>query len=80
MKVIDKKGHVYEVSPSPYNDPFKNICPLCGEKLTLKKIKKQRNIFSRGIRSFECISCGYAEYDSNEREAAITNGNFDNEL
>ncbi len=60
-------------------DPFKGLCPVCGEKLELKRIHKRKNAYSRGVRSFVC-KCGYAEYDSTEREQAILNGIFDDEL
>lgn len=56
------------------------ICPNCGDKLKLKKIKKQPSQYRRGLRSYICEKCNYAEYDSNEREQAITDGLFDDEL
>jgi hypothetical protein len=57
-------------------------CPSCGKKLKKKVIKKgnTRGIYRRGLRSFICIDCGYAEYDSNEREMMITNGYLDDEI
>ena len=61
-------------------DPFKGLCPVCGEKLSHKRIKKQRNMHRRSLKSFVCNSCGYAEYDSNERESAILKGNFDEDI
>ena len=54
-------------------------CPVCGKKLKLKKIKKSPNMHRRGLRSYECVDCGYAEYDSNPREQMITEGYLDNE-
>ena len=49
-------------------------CPNCGQKLKKKVIKKQPNQYKRGVRSFVCEPCGYAEYDSNPREKDITEG------
>jgi len=45
-----------------------------------KIIKKQPNQYRRGLRSWICNDCGFAEYDSNEREQMITDGIFDDEL
>jgi len=63
-------------------DHFKELCPECGNKLKLKKIlkaKKSQALYRRNLRSWVCPDCGYAEYDSNEREQAITDGALDNE-
>jgi len=60
-------------------DPFKGLCPECGEKLVLKRIKKG-GFYRRGLRSKVCTGCGYAEYDSNPREQAIMNGELDDEI
>jgi C4-type Zn-finger protein len=57
----------------------KKSCPLCGKKLKSKVIKKG-TFYKRGIRSFECIDCGYGEYDSDVREKMILDGYFDEEL
>jgi len=52
-----------------------HFCPLCGKDLVLKRIKKGRNTtYRRSLRSYICTDCGYAEYDSNQRELAITAG------
>jgi Zn ribbon nucleic-acid-binding protein len=77
MKTVSGKEFIHDAV-----DPFEGRCPSCGEKITFKKIKKgnTRGIHRRGLRSFECIPCGYAEYDSNQREELITKGVFDNEL
>ncbi len=76
MKRIDDKG-CERIITNDIIDHFTNRCPVCGEKLGLKRIKKARNMHRRGLRSFICPSCGYAEYDSNEREEAITKGYLD---
>ena len=70
---------IKEKIPSKYKDPFKDTCPNCGAKLQLKRIKKG-SFYRRGLRSKVCESCGVAEYDSNPREKAITDGRLDNEL
>jgi hypothetical protein len=63
-------------------DHFKNCCPQCGSELKLKKIlkaKKGMAFYRRNLKSWICSDCGYAVYDSNEREQAITDGLLDNE-
>jgi hypothetical protein len=56
-------------------DHFKDYCPNCGSELKLKVIKKQKNMYSRSVRSKVCTGgCGYSEYVSNPREQAITEG------
>ena len=57
----------------------KKYCPQCGKEIKLKRIKKSRN-YRRGLRSWICYDCNYAEYDSNDREQAITDGFLDNEI
>lgn len=57
----------------------KKYCPMCGEEIKLKKIKKAKN-YRRGLRSWICTDCNYAEYDSNDREQAITDGYLDDEI
>lgn len=61
---------------------MKKICPNCGKQLKLKVIKKVIKMcgYRRGLRSYICEPCGYAEYDSNEREQLITDGYFDEQL
>ena len=61
-------------------DPFKGLCPVCGEKLSHKIIKKSERMFQRSVKSFVCPGCGYAEYDSNQREGAILKGCLDDEI
>ena len=61
-------------------DPFKGLCPVCGEKLTHKIIKKSKRMFQRSVKSFVCEHCGYAEYDNSESEAAIERGIYDDEI
>jgi C4-type Zn-finger protein len=78
MKTIDKNGHIREIIPDS-KDNFKGICPICGEKLSHKRIKKG-GFHRRALKSNACASCGYSEYDSNPREQAITDGVFDDEL
>jgi C4-type Zn-finger protein len=79
MKMINKYGMTVDAVPGiiPH---FEGLCPVCGTALKLKRIKKQRNMHRRSLRSRVCEDCGYAEYDSNEREQAITDGIFDDEL
>jgi len=50
------------------------VCPICGNNLKKKIIKKQKTQYRRGLRSFICSECNYSEYDSNPREKAITEG------
>ena len=57
----------------------KKRCPVCGQPLKKKHIKKSRN-YRRAVKSFICADCNYAEYDSGEREQAITDGYMDDEL
>ena len=61
-------------------DPFKGLCPVCGDKLSHKIIKKSKRMFQRSVKSFVCPGCGYAEYDNNESETAILSGIYDDEI
>lgn len=54
-------------------------CPNCGQPLKKKHIKKSR-AYRRSVKSWICKDCNYAEYDSGEREQAITDGYLDDEL
>lgn len=58
----------------------KKYCPSCGKEIKLKRIKKSSSQYRRGLRSYICSDCNYAEYDSNEREQAITDGYLDDEI
>ena len=79
MKTLSQYGTLRDIVPDTKDD-FKNLCPVCGQKLSLKRIKKPINMHRRSLKSFICPSCGYAEYDSNPREKAITDGILDDEL
>ena len=59
---------------------FEKCCPSCGIKLKLKVIIKGKNRHRRNVKSWICTECNYSEYESNEREKAILEGKFDNEL
>jgi transposase-like protein len=54
-------------------------CPVCGLPLKKKRIKKG-STYRRRLQSYVCEDCNYSEYDSNDREQAITDGYLDDEI